>query len=145
MSSILLKIKYPKFLLFLLTILIAYILFSNKDYLPFYNLLLSLGYAGIFLAGIFFAYSFTAAPATAILLISAKESNLLLAGFIAGFGALVGDLLIFNFIKHSFKDEIKKMSKEKIFIYINNKTPKLVKKIFYSYFSGFCNSISFAR
>lgn len=133
----LLKIKYPKLFFFFLTILIAYIMFSNRNFLPFHNFLLSSGYAGIFLAGILFVYGFTAAPATAILLILAKEQNILLAGFIAGFGALFGDLLIFNLIKHSFKDEIKKISKEKIYIYINNKTPKPFKKYFIPILAGF--------
>ena len=133
----LLKIKYPKFFFFLLTLLIAYIIFNSKDFLPFHNFLLSLGYIGIFLAGILFTYGFTAAPATAILLIFAKEQNIFLAGFIAGFGALIGDLLIFNFIKHSFKDEIKKISKEKIYVYLNNKTPCLFKKYFIPVLAGF--------
>ena len=76
-------IKYQKLLLLLLTFVIAYILFSGKTYLPFYNFLKTLNYLGVFLAGVFFAYSFTAAPATAILLILAKEQNILLTGFIA--------------------------------------------------------------
>ena len=128
MKSIPLRIKYPKLLLLLLTFVIAYILFSGKTYLPFYNFLKTLNYLGVFLAGVFFAYSFTAAPATAILLILAKEQNILLTGFIAGFGALLGDLVIFRFIRHSFADEIKKLSKEKTLNSINNKFPNVLKK-----------------
>ena len=132
-----LLIKYPKFLLLFLTFLVAYLLFYDKTYQPFHDFIISLGYAGTFLAGIFFAYGFTAAPATAILLILAKEQNIFLAGFIAGFGTLVGDLIIFNFIRHSFMDEIKKLSKEKIVLYVNHKTPNLFKKYFVLVLAGF--------
>src|SRR3989339_1795341 len=100
MDNVLSRIKYPKLLLLLLTFVIAYLIFKERTFLPFHNLLLSMGYLGTFLAGILFVYGFTAAPATAILLILAKEQNILFAGFIAGFGALIGDLMIFTFIRH---------------------------------------------
>ena len=76
MNKILSKIKYPKFLLLILTFVIAYFIFKGKSLLPFHDALLSLGYIGTFLAGIFFVYGFTAAPATALLLILAKEQNI---------------------------------------------------------------------
>ena len=104
-----LSIKYPKLLFLFITFLIAYLLFYERTYPPFHDFLISLGYIGTFLVGIFFAYGFTAAPVTAILLILAKEQNIFLAGFIGGFGALVGDLFIFNFIRYSLDDEIKKL------------------------------------
>jgi len=121
-------IKYPKFLLLFITFLIAYLLFYERTHPQFHDFVISLGYGGTFIAGALFAYGFTAAPATAILLILAKEQNILLAGFIGGFGALIGDLIIFNFIRHSFADEIKKLSREKVVKYINHKTPSLLRK-----------------
>jgi len=137
MNKILSKLKYPKFLLLILTFVLAYRLFSGRNFLPFHNTLLSLGYFGTFLVGLLFVYGFTAAPATAILLILAKEQNILLAGFIAGFGALAGDLLIFKFIRHSFADEIEKLSKEKMFNSVNNKISKTLKKYFVPVLAGF--------
>ena len=130
-------IKYPKFLLLFITFLIAYLLFYERTYQPFHDFVISLGYEGTFIAGALFAYGFTAAPATAIFLILAKEQNILLAGFIGGFGTLIGDLIIFNFIRHSFADEIKKFSKEKIVSYINHKTPNLLKKYLLPVIAGF--------
>ena len=129
--------KYPKFLLLLLTFLIAYFLFYGRTYPPLHDFIISIGYFGTFLAGISFAYGFTAAPATAILLILAKEQNIFLAGFIGGIGALVGDLIIFNFIRYSLEDEIKKLSKEKIVSYIYHRTPNLLKKYFMPVLAGF--------
>jgi len=119
------EIQYPKFLLLLLTFLIAYLIFTGRNFLPLHNTLLSFGYVGTFFAGIFFAYGFTAAPATAVLLILSKEQNVFFAGFIAGLGALVGDLLIFKLIRHSFSDEIKKLSREKGLVYISKKLRKV--------------------
>ena len=137
MGKILSRIKYPKFLLLVLTFVLAYILFRGRNFLPLRSFLLSLGYLGTFLAGILFTYGFTAAPATAILLILAKEQNILLAGFISGFGALVGDLLIFGFIRHSFADELEKIFNEPLILHINKRTPKLLKKYFILALSGF--------
>ena len=130
-------IKYPKLLLLFMTFLIAYLLFYERTYQPFHDAVISLGYVGTFIAGALFAYGFTAAPATAIFLILAKEQNILLAGFIGGFGALIGDLIIFNFIRHSFADEIDKLSKEKVVLYINHKAPNLLKKYLLPVIAGF--------
>ena len=131
------SIKYPKLLLLFITFLIAYLLFYERTYPPFNDFIISMGYAGTFTAGVLFAYGFTAAPATAILLILAKEQNVFLAGFIGGFGALIADLIIFNFIRYSLDDEIKKLSKEKIVLYINHKTPNLFKKYLVPVVAGF--------
>lgn len=135
--SIKLKIKYPKFLLFLLTFVLAYFLFKGNDIINFNRYLLDIGYLGVFLAGAFFAYGFTAAPATALLLILSKNYNIILAGLIAGLGSLVADLIIFNFIRHSFADEIETLSKEKIMISVNQKVPLIVRKYLVPVIAGF--------
>jgi len=131
------RIKYPKFILLILTFILAYIIFKESDFLPFHNFLLSLNYLGTFLSGLFFTYGFTAAPATALLLILAKEQNIFLASIIAGLGALIGDLTIFKVIRFSFKDEIKKLSKEKIVAKFNSRIPDIVKKYFIPVAAGF--------
>lgn len=134
------EIKYPKLLLLLLTFIFAYILFYGKTYQPFHDFLISLGYLGTFISGVLFTYGFTSAPATAILLILSKEQNILLAGIIAGFGALVGDLIIFSIIRYSFADEIEKLSRERGLIAIHRKisekTPNLFKKYFGKYITA---------
>ena len=50
---------------------------------------------------------------------------------------MVGDLIIFNFVRYSLDDEIKKLSKEKIVSYINHKTPNLFKKYLIPVIAGF--------
>ena len=83
------RLKYPKFLLLFTTFLAAYLIFYGRTYQPLHDFIISMGYAGLFIAGILFAYGFTAAPATAMLLILAGHNNIYLSGIIGGFGALV--------------------------------------------------------
>ena len=129
--------KYPKFLLFFITVMLSYIVFSNGASLPLKSTILSLGYIGTFIAGIFFAYSYTAAPATALFLILAKEQNIIISGIIGGLGALAGDLVIFSFISMSFKDEIRKLAHEKIVVYLDHTFPYKIKKYLIPIFAGF--------
>lgn len=131
------KIKYPKFLLLLLTFILAYLIFTGRDFSAFNNFVLSSGYFGTFVSGILFTYGFTAAPATAVFLILAKGQNILISGLIGGLGALVGDMIIFRFIRHSFADEIEKLSQEKVINHINNKMPNLLKKYLVPVLAGF--------
>ncbi len=137
MKKILSKIKYPKLFFLIFTFIVAYFMFAGRDFLLFRSFLLNLEYFGVFLAGIFFAYGFTAAPATAMLLILSKGQNIFFTGFIAGLGALAGDLIIFKFIRHSFADEIKKLSEERAINDLNNKIPATLKKYFIIVLAGF--------
>ena len=122
------RIKYPKLLLLLLSLLFAYILFKGKIFLPFHNFLLSLGYLGAFFSGFFYSYGFTAAPATAILLILAKEHNIIFASLIAGFGALIGSLIIFFYVRYTLRDELTKLSHEPLVHKIEVEEAKLFGK-----------------
>ena len=126
--KMLFTMKYPKFSIFFITIIIAYIIFINQESVIMQNTLFSLGLLGSFISGILYAYSFTSAIATSTLLILGR-SNITITGLIAGLGALFGNVIIYKFINHSFDDEIKKLSKEKIIIKINN----LVNKDFRKY------------
>jgi len=113
------KIRYPKLLLLAIMILIAAAIFyEGKNYAPFHDFLMSLGYIGTFLAGVFYAYGFTAAPATAVLLVLAKEQDLVLAVLAGGFGAVLSDLLIFRLIRYSFTEELNRLKKERFVRYI---------------------------
>ncbi len=129
------KLKYPKFALLTMTFILAYIIFSNRDFVPMHTLLKQLGYFGTFLAGMGFTYGFTSAPATAILLILSKDQNILLAGLLGGLGALVSDLMIFAFIRNMFADEIKKLSKERIIRKLNHN--HIIRKYFMPIIAGF--------
>ena len=140
------KIRYPKFLLLIATIIIAYFIFQNHENLMILRysiplgpieLLLSMGYVDAFLTGALFAYGFTAAPATAILLILAQKQNIFLTGLVAGAGAVVGDIIIFTFIRYSFADEIKKLSREPIAVYLREHLPHFLRKYLMPVIAGF--------
>ncbi len=105
--------KYPKLLFLLFSIVIAFVLLLEKDFAPFQAVLFSLGYVGTFAAGFLYAYSFTAIPAAAIFLLLAREQNILLAGLIAGIGAIMGDFLFFKLMRGSFSQELHRLSQEK--------------------------------
>jgi hypothetical protein len=121
------KIKYPKLSLFVISVFVVYLFFSGLAYTPLHNALIFLGYFGTFLAGLLYPYSLTSAAGTGILLILAKEQNLLLAGLIAGSGALISDIFLFIFIKHGFSDEVEKLSREKVVRSISKWIPDSVR------------------
>lgn len=135
-SKILFRLKYPKLIILITTFYLAYKLYSSNS-LPFQDQIINSGYAGALLAGVFFAYGFTAAPATAVLLLLAKTQNILFTGLIAGFGALVGDIFIFKFIRLGFTDEIEKLSKEKIVKRVRKKIPDFLEFYFLPVLASF--------
>jgi hypothetical protein len=109
-NSMRVNVRYPRLLLFLVSVIVVYFLFSGVLYEPLHEALLVLGYLGTFLAGLLYPYSFTSVAGTAILLVLAQNQNIFLAGVIAGIGALISDLAIFCFVKYSFGGEVQQLS-----------------------------------
>lgn len=70
-------------------------------------------YIMAFVAGIFFTSFFTTPFAIAVFLALAPEMNIPLMIGIGAIGALCGDLLLFNFIRHTFKDDVDYLLKKK--------------------------------
>lgn len=60
----------------------------------------SFGYIGAFIGGIMFISTFTVTIAMALLMLLAESLHPLEIGIIAGIGAVVGDLAIFQFIRN---------------------------------------------
>ncbi|MFA5392160.1 MAG: hypothetical protein WC306_00490 [Candidatus Paceibacterota bacterium] len=56
-------------------------------------------FIGSFIAGIFFVFIFSVAPATVVLAEIAQSNSIFLVAFFGGIGALAGDLIIFRFMK----------------------------------------------
>ena len=109
MREILTKIQYPKLILLGFSIFLAYFLFEVDFFEEFAKKLNAHGYASIFLAGFLFAYGFTAPFAVGFFISLASQVNIFLAAPLAGFGALLSDLLIFRFIRSSFGDELNRL------------------------------------
>lgn len=122
------KLKYPRLCIVALTFVLAYFIFAGRELLGLKALLLSLGYFGAFIAGSFYTYGFTTAPASAIFLIMDGNLNISIAGMLGGLGALCGDLIIFYLIRSGLEDEVRLLSKEKPFAYIGKKMHRFVKQ-----------------
>jgi hypothetical protein len=121
-------LEYPKFLILASTYVLAYVVFQVIDYGLFHSTIITLGYAGTLISGVFYVYGFTAAFATTALVILGKDQNIIIAGLLAGAGALLGDMIIFSFVRESFAEEIEKLKKGKILAWLHLKTPDNVKR-----------------
>ena len=84
-------------------------------------------YLGVFIAGLLFAFGFTA-PFSMGFFISLNPANIWIAGIIGGLGALVSDLIIFHTIKFSFDDEFKRLRNFKTFVRITNLIERNISK-----------------
>jgi uncharacterized membrane protein YdjX (TVP38/TMEM64 family) len=109
------RFKYPKFAILLASYFLAYLIFSNRDYPALTGYIETLGYLGIFLAGILYSDGFTSGPAAALIFLMSKNLNIFAAGIIGGLGSLMGDYVIFEFIRTGFQDEIQRLSQENLF------------------------------
>lgn len=103
------KIQYPKLLVLLISIITAYILFQAHFFQEFAKLLNSHGYISIFFAGLLFAYGFTSPFAVGFFVSLAPGVNIFLAAPLAGIGAVLSDLFIFQFIRTTFQDEFERL------------------------------------
>lgn len=106
------RYRYPKLFLLVLSIFAAYFLFKNPTVVESLNSITRFGYVGVFLAGMLFAFGFSA-PFAVGFFIALQPQNLAIAAFIGGIGALLSDLLIFKFIKVSFEEEFDSLKKER--------------------------------
>jgi len=121
--------KYKNLTIASVGIVLAVLLSQNEFLHAFLSHLGTLGYIGAFIAGILFVSTFTVATGALILLILAETLHPIEIGIIAGLGAVVGDIIIFRFIKDNLASEI-----TDIYNHVDNK--KHLKKLFHSpYFS----------
>ncbi len=98
--------KYKNITITLLGLIFALIL---SRYEPFHQFLFGLrdyGYIGAFVAGLLFVSTFTFATGALILLILAETLTPWELGLIGGLGGVLGDFLIFKFIRNDLEKEI---------------------------------------
>ncbi len=90
--------------------LILFFLFANTPFIKgIITYIGNFGYIGAFITGIFFVSVFTVAPAAVVLYFLADTLNPLLVAIFAGAGAVIGDYLIFRFLRDRVFDELKPM------------------------------------
>ncbi len=104
--------KYKNLVILAISIIISYCL---SRYIPFHTFLQglgSLGYVGAFFAGMLFVCSFTISIGAVILVLLSHQLSLLEIALVAGLGGVVGDYIIFHFIRDDLEDEIKPLYKK---------------------------------
>ena len=69
------------------------------------------GYVGSIITGIFFVSTFTVVPASAVLFHLAEEYNPFLIAITAGFGSMLGDLILFRFVQDKLFTELAPLMK----------------------------------
>ncbi|MEX2017125.1 MAG: hypothetical protein WD876_01495 [Candidatus Pacearchaeota archaeon] len=107
----LLSFKYPKLMLLVAAIVLAYYVFKLPSVKIFVSGL-QVNYISDFIAGILFSFGFTT-PFSIGYFITTTPANILITSLIAGVGSVIGDMIIFRTIKISFMDEFKKLEKKK--------------------------------
>ena len=98
--------KYKNSTLLVLSI-ILFILIADTPYVKgFIEYIGDLGYIGAFIVGMLFVSAFTVIPAAAVLFYLAQNLNPLLISLIAGAGGVLGDYIIFKFLKDRVFEEL---------------------------------------
>ena len=101
---------YKKLLALIILSISAYIIFRNPAVENFVYSLGKLEYLGVFIAGMFFTFGFTTPFAVGFFLVL-DPVNPFLVAIVGGLGSLLGDLLIFSFIRFSLADEFERLEK----------------------------------
>lgn len=89
-----------------LSILLALVLVRSDALVQLLTATVELEFIGSFVAGLFFTSVFTTAPAIVTLGEIAQESSLFLTAVAGSIGAVLGDLIIFRFVKDRFTDHV---------------------------------------
>jgi len=98
--------KYKNLTFLLFSLVLAYFVLRNETLHSYLLGLGNFGYVGAFFAGILFVSTFTVATGAIILLVLAETLSPIEIGLIAGLGAVVGDFVIFRFVKDDLAREI---------------------------------------
>lgn len=101
------NLKYKYLSLMLGGVIVAILLGSNQGFHHWVIHLGTLEYVGAFIAGALFVSSFTVATSVVVIGILSDNINPLVLGIVGGFGAMIGDLLIFRYVKDHLTDELK--------------------------------------
>ncbi|HKZ45330.1 MAG TPA: hypothetical protein VJ343_01350 [archaeon] len=104
--------KHHNLILLVVSIVIAYYILRFRPIVSLLHGLDYLGYYAAFISGMMFSYALTVTPAVAVLYNLGQQFNPLLIAFVGAFGSLIGDYLIFRFVRDTLMKEIKLLSNE---------------------------------
>ncbi len=120
MKKISRKWKYRNTTLLILSLVVLFLVSDTEVAHALIREIGSYGYVGAFIVGIFFVSTFTVAPASVVLFHLAQDFNPGLIAMFAGMGAVIGDLLIFRFLKDGVFEELRPLFRRYGGHYISN-------------------------
>lgn len=99
--------KHKNLLFLFVSLIFAFFISQDQSFRTFLLSLGSLGYLGAFIGGMLWVSTFTMATGIVILLVLAKQLPFVQLGAIAVLGAVIGDFLIFHFVKDDLINDIR--------------------------------------
>lgn len=98
--------KYKNTFFLLASFVVLFLLSRTEEAKSFVLAFSSLGYVGIFITGMFFVSIFTVVPATVVLYFFAGEHSIFTVSLFAGLGGVLGDFIIFRYLKNNLFEEL---------------------------------------
>jgi hypothetical protein len=105
---------YPKLLGLLCSCVLAYGLYRYGVFDTLGGRLNGYGYLSLFVAGMLFAFGFTAPFAVAVFVEMAGTVHPVPAAIVAGAGAFLTDMSIFKFVRFTFVDELHRLKATRV-------------------------------
>lgn len=102
-------LKYKNLTIFFLSIIFALILSRFEGFHSFLLGFGDFGYIGAFIAGMLFVSTFTVTTGAVILLVLAEKLNPIEIALLAGAGGVMGDFIIFKFVKDGLVEEVREV------------------------------------
>lgn len=147
LGKLALRIKYPKLILFAVSIILGILIYTDENNFNFHLLIDKFGYFATFIAGALFSHGMTLGPAIAILFLIGKTQPILIAGIIAIAGSVIGNFLIFQYLRISYAEEVDRASDTKMFRWLVRQldrfTPRFIRKYILPIFAGIASALPF--
>ena len=99
--------RYPRITFFIVSVFLAVGLYAAGFFEKIFSGIGGFGFAGVAVSGLMYSFSFTSAIATASFLHLNNLYNPVFLAVLGGASAMLGDILLFDFLKTGFLDEIK--------------------------------------
>jgi hypothetical protein len=113
-------LKYPKLAALACSFLLAYVLYHFGYFDLLEHTLNGHGYVSAFIGGLLFSFGFTSPFGVAMLVEIAPNIYPIPAAVIAGFGAFLIDLFIFELLRFSvFHDEIHRLRESRVYLWFH--------------------------
>lgn len=104
--------RYKNTILLIISLSAIFMLSKTPALDEFIKSIGSLGYVGAFISGIFFVSTFTVVPASIVLFHLAEYLHPVEVAILAGLGAMLGDFILYRFLKDRLFDELRPVFKK---------------------------------